>query len=177
MKPKHKGFTLLELMVVLIIMGILAAFAAPSYRRMIAAGKVRDFSERWQTAFYYAQKEALQRNDRVQLCATSDGINCATGPDAGNFAKGWMVVAPNDSGGVEVLQDTAINVPDLTATFNNPIRGCNSALCFLHNGRLPSNFLGATLTISLPIGDSGKSVTKALVLNTAGRIRVEDRSN
>ena len=37
-KPRHGGFTLIEMMIVLVVIAVLAAIALPSYRRYMARG-------------------------------------------------------------------------------------------------------------------------------------------
>lgn len=65
MSRKYRGFTILELMVVLAILGVLVTMAAPSYRDMLAREKVRSALNEWQSSFYFAQSEALRLKDGV----------------------------------------------------------------------------------------------------------------
>ena len=56
-----KGFTAIELLVTIAILGVLAAIAAPSFKPLIERWKVRQVTEELQSTFYVARSEAIAR--------------------------------------------------------------------------------------------------------------------
>ena len=88
---KNHGFTLIELMIVVAIIGILAAIAIPQYQDYITRAKWQDNIA--QVASYKtAIAECLQNNNSMMtLCDTGALVNSATGATfptpAGNLAS------------------------------------------------------------------------------------------
>jgi type IV fimbrial biogenesis protein FimT len=71
---QDRGFSLLELLVVITIIAILVALAVPNYRTWIANTKVRTAAESIQNGLRTARNEAAQRgiNVRFELSSTTD---------------------------------------------------------------------------------------------------------
>ena len=61
------GFTLVELMVVLAVVALLLLFAAPSFREMMEAQRVRGVSDQFLTDVQFARSEAVARQETVAV--------------------------------------------------------------------------------------------------------------
>ena len=72
---RQAGFTLVELMIVVALVAILLALAAPSFRETIARNRLEGVAGELSTDFQYARSEAVARNAQVGLFV---GSNCYT---------------------------------------------------------------------------------------------------
>ncbi len=70
---KNKGFTIIELIVVVVIMGILSLFAVPSFRGLFQKGRLEE-----------ARNEVFAFYQRVNRYATTGGVNYILEVDVGN---------------------------------------------------------------------------------------------
>jgi type IV fimbrial biogenesis protein FimT len=77
--------TLLELMVTVVVIGIMAAVAMPSFREMTERSRLTAAANDIVAALQTARMEAIRRNARVELCPTTDGASCS-GSDWSRFA-------------------------------------------------------------------------------------------
>lgn len=69
----HPGFTLIELMVVLAILGIVALMAAPSFNSYIARTKLRGAANEAATDLQYARSESVQKNQAFRVEFSANG--------------------------------------------------------------------------------------------------------
>lgn len=66
-----KGFTLIEMMLVISIMGILLAIAAPSFTMFFEKFRTKRAAETLAGSLYVAKSEAIKRNQVVSLVVTA----------------------------------------------------------------------------------------------------------
>jgi type IV fimbrial biogenesis protein FimT len=74
------GFTLIEMLTTLIIVGILASIAAPAFTSLIASQQVKTSASMLQSSLLLARSEAVKRNTDVTVT-----------PIGGQWASGWTV--------------------------------------------------------------------------------------
>ena len=90
------GFTLIEMLVVLVIIAVLLRLAAPSFQRLIVDSRMTTQSNELLTTLYFARSEAVKRNAVVSVCKSADGSTCAT---SGTWAQGWIVFTDSTASG------------------------------------------------------------------------------
>lgn len=108
---RYRGFTLVEAMVVIAILAVLAAIAAPSFQRVVQRYQVRHAMGDFTAAFYLARSEAIKRGGRVTMAKTAADGCTAAGPK--EWHCGWNIfVDANENGtiddGEELLQASGV---------------------------------------------------------------------
>ncbi|MDE2613641.1 MAG: GspH/FimT family protein [Burkholderiales bacterium] len=104
--PTQRGFTLVEMMVVVALLAILLAAAAPGMREFSAANRLATTKSAFTGALALARTEAAKRGSGVFLRASG-------APAAGNeYAAGWQIVADDNGNGVIDATDTVVRTYD-----------------------------------------------------------------
>lgn len=83
---KEQGFTLIELMVILSIIGILSTLVAGNYSTWLQRTKSEQLMFDLQRSFSLARSSAIKHGGRIRLCASKDAATCS-----GALNQGWII--------------------------------------------------------------------------------------
>lgn len=107
-----RGFTAIELMVVVAILGILAALAAPSFTETVKRYRVTSVRDDMTAAIQWARSEAIRRRVQVGFVRTATCPATLATPD--DWDCGWDTF-------IDVNRDGAFNAGDIVLrTFTVP---------------------------------------------------------
>jgi len=98
MNNRSRGFTLMELMIVVAVVGVILAIGAPSFGEFRRSNRMAGVANDFLVGIQVARSEALKRQTGVSMCPSSNpeaaAAVCTTDKD---FA-GWIVFAdPNNN--------------------------------------------------------------------------------
>ena len=83
LRPIESGFTLVELLVVVVVLGILASVGASGFQSLIQSQQAKSASFEIFSSLSLARSEAIKRNNFVTLTPT----------DTANWGKGWTITS------------------------------------------------------------------------------------
>ena len=78
-------------MVVVAIIAVLAALAAPSFTPLIERWRVRDAAETLTSSLYYARSEAIKRGGNVIIVKNPNSGTCTTAANPTEWGCGWRI--------------------------------------------------------------------------------------
>ena len=167
----QRGFTAIELMVVVAIVAVLAALAMPNFVPMIESWRVTQSVEDLRSTLYLARSEALKRGGNIGIEKSPDSSTCKLATQNEQWGCGWFVFVDKNNDqrwntGEEILQITA--APKELAIERTPKE---AAINFNRFGIASSNQTSAFVLAPQRVGASSPG-TKSLCFSPAGRISV-----
>lgn len=101
-----RGFTLIELMIGLVLLGVIVMLALPSFTAMLHNMRLRNSAESILAGLQSARAQALQRNSRVQFLLMNEAVDPGNvgGFVANTTGPAWAVRVRNPDNSYEFLE-------------------------------------------------------------------------
>lgn len=161
MDRHNRGFTLVELMVVVLIMAITLAFGLPAFGEFVTKNRIRTATESVIEAFRVARLTAVKNREEVRMCPYTSGTPCTSSVD---WQKGIMIVDKND----QVIYQMQFN-PRLHIEKNNEDGSTNDVVNINANGWTPGD--QASIYICGEEGDITNGYQ--IIISMSGRVRAQ----
>lgn len=165
-----RGFSLIELAVVLAVVGVLVTLGVPSFTAWLANARVRAVADSLANDLRRAQSAAVERNRQVAFILTNS-TPAASSIAATTSARNWSVrslpLLNSDEGTDNASGSTTFLFANAqTSTSDTTVEGDSSALCF--------NSLGRLVASNTTIADAGGVTCTAPTTNVPRYFRVQN---
>lgn len=156
-----RGFTLIEMLVVVALFAALLAIGVPAFMGMLANNRIAEATNRLTASLHYARGEALRRNRCVRVAAASGG-----------WTEGWSVEADQSTTCAGTSYTTLRVEESLGGALTLTESSGATSLIYSSDGTLASPPAGIALDLcdAARNGETGRRVS----INASGRPAVSD---
>ncbi len=172
---RQKGFTLVEMLTVSVIVAVLLAIGVPSYRYIGNQNRMSMEVNSLLSDLQYARSEALREGKRVTACVSTNGTTC-TGGTA--WAGGWVVYSnpngvanPPANSLLRVRKAFIGKVPDVFTAAN-----AVSSITFNREGFATTAAGFATTKFLLTEQTNSNTYTRCLLVSPVGVLTTQTRT-
>ena len=138
---RPRGFTLIELMFTVAILGIVAVIATPSLQNFVLNNRIRSQAAALTSSLAFARTEAITRGTRVVTCPLTTSVTCGCRVDKEKWESGWQVFVDTDDDGICDSDDSLLEVHGPLDGSETTLLGSDNVefkVSFFYDGRAQS---------------------------------------
>jgi len=161
---KNQGFTLIELIIVLSIVGVLSGYALPSFTQLSQNKKMDGVRNDLTVDLQFARNQAVMIQRNIIVCPSVTHNSCA---NDSNWHKGWIVFVDKNS-------DKEYNQNDELLHVGNATPKGMTVISSNHRKKIRFNGMGFSPGTNLSINfcdKRGDNFAKALIVSNSGRVK------
>ncbi|MEM1190601.1 MAG: GspH/FimT family pseudopilin [Pseudomonadota bacterium] len=170
---REAGFTLIELMMVLVLVAVLLGIGGPSFQNSLQRNRMQSTLNEMAGALSFARSEAVIRNHAIGMCpTTTPGGNCS----GNSWEAGYLIFADDGEGGGNAADgvwngtEEQLRVGDAAAggiTVRTVGFQGAGRIVFAADGRVQQGLNGTVVICD----DRGAAEARGLVVTVAGQPR------
>jgi len=168
--PHHdcRGFTLIELVIVLAIFSILFHFAAPTFQNIVADSRMTTQINTMATSFNYAKSEAIKRHHNTVICPNDNG-SCAR---QSHWHNGWLIFIDENFNRELEQEEEVIYVEAAKKNIKITSSRYRKRVVFRSKG-----YSYGSNASFIFCDQRGSTNARAIVLSNTGRTRIADKQS
>jgi type IV fimbrial biogenesis protein FimT len=181
MKARQTGFTLIELMFTIVVLGVLLGIGIPNFRDFLRSSRISGATNDIVTDLSAARSEAVKRRVPVTLCKSRDGATCEEDNDP--FDR-WIIfvddadpaaVSANDGNGAVNGGEQVLRRREVASSITVKVNANARRIVYRPSG-FPDNAAANTVSQFVlcdqrgnNISVGGVSAARAVTISTTGR--------
>lgn len=172
-KQAQTGFTLLELVAVIVVAAIMVTMAVPSFVTFVKNNRMTTQINDFVASTNMARMEAIKRSQRVVVCKSSDGNTCST--SAAGWEQGWIAFVDANANGAHDAAEDIISSHNALTDGTTLTGYTDLANPFYFNSNGTSSLTGyAEMVLCDPSHNASGS--RAISINPVGRVQTINES-
>jgi type IV fimbrial biogenesis protein FimT len=171
-RSRMAGFTLVELMAVLAIIGILFAIGVPSYRSVRAAARVSTEVNGLLMDLQFARSEALKQGLNVTACVSPGGAACGSST---SWQTGWIIFSDSNGNATVDSGETVLRVQKSLPS-GDTVAVTLKSITFNRDG-FALNLPNAGVLLTLHDSSSSKAATRCLAIAVSGMMTTQSNAS
>lgn len=190
---RQSGFSLIELMIVVALLAIVAAFAMPAFQSLIASSRLTADTNELIAGLNLARSEAIRMQRRVILCRTTSSngaavlsatTGCVTTADSTPW-QAWAVFIDGDADGVfdanETIVRTQVVGTSLNLVSNTALGAAGNRIVFRPDGLARAHGATGLQSADINVCDQSGALAsqnmRVVSLMTGSRVSVTRHTN
>lgn len=165
------GFTAIEILITIAILGVLAALAGPSFKDTLERWRVRQAVESMTATVYYARSEAIKRGGNIVIRKEPNNTGgCTIAPTNEDWGCGWVVFVDTNGNGTQQAGEETLQTYPGTTRVDVTVTGSSGKISVNRWGAMDG--LGAKAFAFVPQGENiSHKASAAICVSAGGRVR------